>query len=213
MASIAVTGASGELGGATVRFLLQRKVAPNNVVAVVRDEGKVADLAAQGVQVRRGDYIDPKALEDAFRGADKLLFISSSALVEERVLHHRSVVNAARAAAVKHILYTSVIKPAADAKFAASPGALSHRGAHPREPHSVHVLPQQSLSRHHRVDVRRSLADGSLVYNGGNGRVGSSLARTLPTHWLPYSPRASTPIAGTRSLPSRPTAWAMWRAR
>ena len=187
MASIAVTGASGELGGATVRFPLQREVAPNNVVAVVRDAGKVAELAAQGVQVRRGDYTDPKALEDAFRGAGKLLFISSSALGEERVLHHRNVVNAARAAAVKHILYTSVIKPAADAKFAASPGHF-HTEALIRESRIPYTFFRNNLY----LDIialmfGEALQTGSLVLQRRQRArwVHRSRGHCL-RHWLPY---------------------------
>ena len=172
MALIAVTGASGKLGGATIRFLLQRKVAPNNIVAVVRDPAKVADLAAQGVQVRRGDYTDTKSLEGAFRGVDKLLFISTSALGEERLLHHGNVVNAARAAAVGHIFYTSAIKPAADAKFAASPGHF-HTEALIRESRIPYTIFRNNLY----LDIvpfmfGEALQTGSLVHNGGNGRVG-----------------------------------------
>ena len=172
MASIAVTGASGELGGATVRFLLQRKVAPNSIVAVVRDAGTVTDFAAQGVQVRRGDYTDPTSLEGAFRGADTLLFVSTSVLGEERMRHHRNVVNAVRAAAVKHIVYTSVIKPATDAKFAASPEHF-HTEALIRESRIPYTFFRNNLY----LDIiavmfGEALQTGSLVHNGGNGRVG-----------------------------------------
>jgi NAD(P)H dehydrogenase (quinone) len=172
MASIAVTGASGKLGGATIRFLLERQVAPNSIVAVVRDPAKVAELAARGVQVRRGDYTDPQSLESAFRGADKLLFISTSALGEERMLHHRNVVNAARAAAVGHIIYTSAIKPAADAKFAASPGHY-HTEALVRESGIPYTFFRNNLY----LDLvplmfGEALQTGTLVHNGGNGRIG-----------------------------------------
>ena len=172
MASIAVTGASGKLGGATIRFLLERQVAPNSIVAVVRDPTKVAELAARGVQVRRGDYTDPKSLESAFRGADKLLFISTSVLGEERMLHHRNIVNAARAAAVGHIFYTSVIKPSADAKFAASPGHF-HTEALIRESGIPYTFFRNNLY----LDLvplmfGEALQTGTLVHNGGDGRVG-----------------------------------------
>ena len=172
MASIAVTGASGKLGGATIRFLLERQVAPNSIIAVVRDPTKVAELAARGVQVRRGDYTDPKSLESAFRGADKLLFISTSALGEERMLHHRNIVNAARAAAIGQIFYTSVIKPSADAKFAASPGHF-HTEALIRESGIPYTFFRNNLY----LDLvplmfGEALQTGTLVHNGGNGRVG-----------------------------------------
>ena len=172
MALIAVTGASGKLGGATIRFLLERKVLPNSIVAVVRDPAKVADLTAKGVQARRGDYTDPKSLESAFGGIDKLLFISTSVLGEERMLHHRNVVNAARAARVRHIVYTSVIKPAAVAKFAGSPGHFQTETLI-RESGIAYTFFRNNLY----LDIvpfmfGEALQSGTLVYNGGKGRVG-----------------------------------------
>lgn len=172
MAVIAVTGASGKLGGATLRHLLQRGAAPQGLVAVVRDPKEVAAFASQGIQVRRGDYTDRQSLESAFRGADKLLFISSTALGEERMLHHRNVVSAARAAAVGHILYTSVIKPSADAKFAASPGHF-HTEALIRETGIAHTFFRNNLY----LDLipfifGEALQTGSLVHNGGDARIG-----------------------------------------
>ncbi len=119
MGLIAITGASGKLGSATINQLLERKAPAGDIVAMVRDPAK---LKVRGLTARRGDYTDPRSLEQAFKGVEKLLFISTPVLGEERILHHRNVVNAARAAGVRHIVYTSVIKPSADAIFAASPG-------------------------------------------------------------------------------------------
>jgi NAD(P)H dehydrogenase (quinone) len=172
MTVIAVTGASGKLGGATIRFLLERKVAPRRIAAVVRDPAKVADLAAQGVEVRRGDYTDPRSLEDAFRGIDKLLFISTNVVGEERMLHHRNVVNAARAAGVRHVVYTSVIKPAPDAKFAASPGHF-HTEALIRESGMRYTFFRNNLY----ADLvpfmfGEAVQTGTLAHNGGDGRIG-----------------------------------------
>jgi NAD(P)H dehydrogenase (quinone) len=122
MTTIAITGASGKLGRATLQFLLDRKVSPATLVPVVRDPAKLADLSSQGCQVRQGEYTDVASLEAAFRGVDKLLFISTSALGEERMLHHGNVVAAAVRARVGQIIYTSVVGPSLTAKFAASPG-------------------------------------------------------------------------------------------
>ena len=172
MASIAVTGASGKLGSAVIRFLLERKVAPPDIVAVVRDPAKVADAAARGVQARRGDYTEPASLESAFRGVDQLLFISSSALGEERMLHHRNVVTAARTAGVKHIFYTSAIKASADARFAASPGHF-HTEVLIRESGIAYTFFRNNLY----LDLvplmfGAAVPTGTLVHNGGDARVG-----------------------------------------
>jgi NAD(P)H dehydrogenase (quinone) len=179
MAKIAVTGASGKLGGATIEFLLTRGVAAGDIVAVVRDPTKVAALAERGVEVRRGDYVDTQSLENAFRGVDRLAFISTSALGEERLLHHGHVVKAARAAQVGHILYTSVIKPAAVAKFAASPGHF-HTEAMIRDSGIPHTFFRNNLY----LDLvpfmfGNAVATGKLAYNGGNGRIGFVARREI----------------------------------
>jgi len=172
MVSIAVTGASGKLGHAALLCLLERNAAPGSIVAVVRDPAKVTDLAARGIQVRRGDYTDPRSLESAFSGVDKLLFISTSALGEERMLDHRNVVGAARAARVRHIFYTSSIKPAQDAVFAASPGHF-HTEALIRESGITYTFFRNNLY----LDLvpfmfGEALQTGMLVSNGGSGRIG-----------------------------------------
>jgi NAD(P)H dehydrogenase (quinone) len=172
MGLIAVTGASGKLGRATITFLLDRNVPATDIVAVVRDPAKVADLAGGDVQVRRGDYTDPALLESAFRGVEQLLFISTSALGEERMLHHRNVVRAARAAGVKHILYTSVVSPSPTAKFAASPGHF-HTEALIRESGITYTFFRNNLY----LDIApfmfgSAVATGTLAYPAGSGRIG-----------------------------------------
>ncbi|MBY6537442.1 NmrA family NAD(P)-binding protein [Rhodococcus sp. BP-349] len=111
MTTTAVTGATGQLGNAVIRSLLDHGVAAGDIVAVVRDEAKAADLAARGVIVRVADYADPAALRTAFVGVDKVLLVSSSE-VGQRVPQHTNVIEAAEAAGVSLIAYTSVLKAA-----------------------------------------------------------------------------------------------------
>src|SRR5471032_818649 len=104
---IIVTGASGQLGRLVIARLL-KTVPAAQIVAAVRDVAKVADLAAQGVQVRRADYSDPAALDAAFQGASKVLLISSSEL-GQRGPQHRNVIDAAVRAKAGLLAYTSVL--------------------------------------------------------------------------------------------------------
>lgn len=113
---IAITGASGHLGKATLNFLLA-KTNPSSLVAVARDTEKVADLAAKGVTVRQGDYTDSASLVAAFAGVDTLVLISSAVLGDERIRQHTNVINAAKEAGVKHIFYTSAPNPSLTAHF------------------------------------------------------------------------------------------------
>lgn len=104
---IIVTAASGQLGRLVIEQLLKR-VPASQVVAAVRDVSKVADLAAQGVQVRQADYTDPASLDRALTGASKVLLISSNDL-GQRVAQHRNVIDAAARAKVGLLAYTSVL--------------------------------------------------------------------------------------------------------
>lgn len=104
---IAVTGATGKLGRLVVEHLLAR-VPATDVIAVVRSPEKAADLAALGVQVRRGDYSEPATLGPALVGVRRLLFISGSD-VGIRVPQHEAVVAAAKAASVELLAYTSIL--------------------------------------------------------------------------------------------------------
>jgi NAD(P)H dehydrogenase (quinone) len=104
----AVTGASGQLGRLVVAELL-KTVPAGQVVAVVRDPSKVADLAAKGVVVRQADYSRPETLAGALAGADKVLLISGNE-VGRRVPQHKAVFDAAKAAGAKLVGYTSVLR-------------------------------------------------------------------------------------------------------
>src|SRR3972149_1471990 len=106
-----VTGANGHLGRRAVETLLQKKAGP--VVAATRDPAKIADLAAKGAEVRAADFGNPETLQAAFAGIDRLLLISTDAIIVpgQRLGQHRAAVATAQAAGVKHILYTSVVSP------------------------------------------------------------------------------------------------------
>lgn len=106
--TLVVTGASGQLGRLVLAELRARS--PNaNLVGLVRDPAKAADLAAQGVELRVADYENPASLVAALRGADKLLLISSSE-IGRRLPQHRNVIDAAKAAGVKLVAYTSILR-------------------------------------------------------------------------------------------------------
>ena len=104
---IVVTGATGQLGQLVIAGLLQHTAAAN-LVAAVRNVDKAAALAAQGVVVRHADYSVPATLDAAFRGASKILLISSSE-VGQRAAQHQNVVDAAQRAGVGLLAYTSLL--------------------------------------------------------------------------------------------------------
>ncbi|SDK18497.1 NAD(P)H dehydrogenase (quinone) [Catalinimonas alkaloidigena] len=102
---ILITGATGHFGTDAIDFLLQTTDAAQ-LAALARHPEKAAPLRAKGIDVRQGDYNDYDSLVRAFQGVEKLLFVSSSDLVN-RDAQHANVVKAAQAAGVKHVIYTS----------------------------------------------------------------------------------------------------------
>ncbi|WP_377155823.1 SDR family oxidoreductase [Roseateles sp. UC29_93] len=105
---IVVTGATGQLGRLVIDRLLSLGVASAGIVAAVRTPSKAADLAARGVVVREADYTRPDTLTAAFVGAERVLLISSNE-IGERIPQHRAVIDAAKAARVSQLVYTSVL--------------------------------------------------------------------------------------------------------
>ncbi|SFV32025.1 NAD(P)H dehydrogenase (quinone) [Devosia crocina] len=103
-AALLVTGASGNLGRLAVEELLARGA--TRVIAGTRDPATLQDLAAKGVEVRKLDFDDAASLAPALAGVERLLLVSTDA-VGRRVDQQRAIVEAAAAAGVKHIVYTS----------------------------------------------------------------------------------------------------------
>ncbi|WP_043658735.1 NmrA family NAD(P)-binding protein [Nocardia thailandica] len=102
--TVAVTGASGQLGRLVVAELLAAGERP---VAIVRDPAKAADLAEQGAEVRVASYDDPAALDAALAGVDRVLLVSGNEF-GARVAQHTNVVRAAERAGVELLAYTSI---------------------------------------------------------------------------------------------------------
>ncbi|TDB94434.1 SDR family oxidoreductase [Actinomadura sp. 7K534] len=104
---IAIAGASGQLARATAKYLLE-KVSPDDVVLITRNVDALAEFADAGAAVRYGDYDRPESLPAAFEGVDRLLLVSLHEL-GHRVTQHRNAIDAAAAAGVRQIVYTSYI--------------------------------------------------------------------------------------------------------
>ena len=103
--TIAITGASGQLGRLAINDLKTR-TDPSNIVALARNPDSISDL---GVPTRKADYTKPETLDAALRGIDTLVLISSSDF-NDRAGQHKNVIAAAKSAGVKHLIYTSILK-------------------------------------------------------------------------------------------------------
>jgi NAD(P)H dehydrogenase (quinone) len=123
---IIVSGASGQLGSLVIDELLERSVAPANLILVSRtpNTDHLQAYAARGASVRFGDFNQPESLEAAYRGGTRMLLISINGGGGDRPELHKVAIDAAARAGVKHIAYTSYVN--AD-RNEASTIAVDHR--------------------------------------------------------------------------------------
>ena len=106
---IVISGASGQLGGLVVRELLARGVPARNLILVSRTPDKLEEFRKLGASTRMGDFAKPESLPAAFAGGNKLLLISIGFGAGPRPEAHKHAVDAAVAAGIKHIAYTSYV--------------------------------------------------------------------------------------------------------
>jgi len=167
--TLAITGASGQLGRLTADALL-RRTDPGEVVLITRTPDRLADYAARGVQVRAGDFTDPAGLEAALGGVERLLLISAD-VVGARLDPQIAAIRTAAQAGVGRVLYTSITRP--------EPGnpagvVADHAGTEQalRESGVRWTFLRNNLYADMQVDVVRQAAkDGQLVTNAGAGRI------------------------------------------
>jgi NAD(P)H dehydrogenase (quinone) len=171
--SIVVTAATGQLGRLVIDELLDR-VPAAEVVAVVRDAGKAADIAARGVELRIADYSDPQSLAGAFRTGDVVLLISGSE-VGQRITQHTAVVTAAKEAGVARIAYTGVLGgPDADFLLADDHKATEQAILDSGLPYTF--LRNGWYTENYTAQLPVQLEHG-VVGAAGEGRVGSASRR------------------------------------
>jgi NAD(P)H dehydrogenase (quinone) len=166
-----VTGASGQLGRLVVQRLLE-KCPAKDIVGIVRDPGKAADLAGAGVEIRVADYDDRASLDAAVAGLDKLLLISSSE-VGRRFPQHKNVIDAAEAAGVKHVIYTSAPK-ATTSTLILAPEHKATEEYLVASGLQYTILRNNWYTENYAQSVRMARETGELVAAAGAGRVASA---------------------------------------
>lgn len=170
--TLVITGATGELGRLVVSSLLSKGVPADQVVALGRNEERLAALADLGVTTRPVDYADAAGLADALAGADRVLLISGNE-VGQRLAQHQNVIDAAQAAGVQLLAYTSI----ANADSSRLVLAGEHRAT--EEAITASGLPHVFLRNSWYVEnyagqLATYLEHGTVLGSAGDGRVSAA---------------------------------------
>ncbi len=172
---VLVTGASGHLGRLVISALLDRGVAASDIRAGARDTGRIADLAARGVQTVRLDYDEPASVADAMVGVDRVLLISGSE-VGRRVAQHRTVIDAAVAAGIAQLVYTSAPRATTSAlllapEHKATEEAIAASGL------DATILRNNWYTENYLGTLAQARETGVVASSTGDGRVASASRR------------------------------------
>ncbi len=172
----AVTGATGKFGRNVISHLTNW-LKQDDIIALARDTKKAANVLPQEIEIRKADYTDEKSLEEALKGIDRLLFISSVPNDNyARAKQHLNVVNAAKKTGIKFIAYTSF--PHADQ--AKSPLSADHRVTEQAIDESgiKHSFLRNNWYLENELNlINASLAGNPFVYSAQTGHVGWALER------------------------------------
>jgi len=183
--TIAVTGATGFIGGEVARRLAEQGIEQR---LLVRDPSRAPQV--EGGVVLPFSFADRAASEAALAGAEVLLMVSASESAD-RLDQHRTFVDAAAAAGVQHIVYTSFIGAAPNATFTLVRDHFATEEYIKRSGVDYTFL-RDSLY----LDFMENLvgADGNISGPAGDGRVGmvarrdvARVAATVLTNPGPHS--------------------------
>ncbi len=170
--SIVVTGATGQLGGLVVEDLLARGVPAEEIVAAGRNADRLAELEGLGVQTRAIDFDDPASLASAFAGADRLLLVSGNE-VGDRVRLHTNAIDAAKAAGVKLLVYTSFPKAADTSVLLAGEHADTEQ-ALVASGLTYTILRNGIYMENYAGRASEHAAQGTIAGSAGSGRISSA---------------------------------------
>jgi NAD(P)H dehydrogenase (quinone) len=166
--TIGITGATGQLGQLVVEQL-KNKIPAGDIVALVRSPAKAASL---GIAAREADYTKPETLAKALPGIDTLLLISSSE-IGQREAQHRAIVDAAKKAGVKWIVYTSIL----DADKSVVDLAAEHRATEALLKASgipVTLLRNGWYNENFANSILGAVAGGTLYGSAGDGKISAA---------------------------------------
>ncbi|RZK51507.1 MAG: SDR family oxidoreductase [Pedobacter sp.] len=165
---IAITGATGQLGKVVVEKL-KEKTATENLVALVRNPEKASELA---VETRVFDYTKPETLVTSLEGIETLLLISGNE-IGQRETQHKNVIDAAKEAGVKHIVYTSLLH-AATSEMALAPEHLATENALTSSGITYTILRNGWYTENYAGSISGAIQAGAFIGSAGDGKISSA---------------------------------------
>lgn len=170
--TVLVTAASGHLGRLVVEALLSRGARPGDIVATARDTAKIADLAERGVRTAVLDYDRPDTIATAFDGVETVLFVSG-ATPGGRLQQHTDVVDAAKAAGVAKLVYTSAPRATTSGLVVAPDHKATEELLAASGVPSV-ILRNNWYNENYLPTLAQAAESGVIVSSAGEGRVASA---------------------------------------
>jgi NAD(P)H dehydrogenase (quinone) len=168
--SIVVAGATGHLGHLVVERLLDRGVAPDEIVAAGRSLDRAADLAARGVRTAVFDYDAPA---DGVIEAGDTLLLTSMPVPGNRVAQHRGALEAAAKAGAARVVYTSA--PHADtSKLPVAPEHKATEEIIVASGVPYTILRNNWYTENYAGTLAQARETGVIVGSAGSGRVASA---------------------------------------
>jgi len=165
---IGITGATGQLGKLVVDQL-KGKVGKDSIVALVRNPEKAKEL---GVESRSFDYDKPEGIAEQLKGIDRLLLISANE-IGQRARQHKNVIDAAKSAGIKWLVYTSLLH--------ADSTTINLAGEHLETEKLLKdsgvdytILRNGWYTENYTGSIQGALAGGAFIGSAGSGKISSA---------------------------------------
>lgn len=166
---LVITGGSGQLARRAAELVLA-KTSPENLILTTRAPDALRSFAELGVVVRHADFAVPRTLRAAFEGGERLLLVSATDL-GQRTAQHQAAIDAAKAAGVRHVIYTSGLKPEPPNPAVVASSHYATEQALARSGLEWTVLRNSLYADYQVPEATQAIASGALVHNRGGGKV------------------------------------------
>jgi NAD(P)H dehydrogenase (quinone) len=174
---IVVTGGNGQLGRQIVRALKER--IGTAFVVTVRDVDKAADLKADGINVRAGDFDKPDAIARGIEGADTILLMATLGSTEQRLKQYKNVIDAAKRQGTKRIAFVGYIADQPESPFPSTPSILQTLAYMREQGFQPINLRNGNYAEAGLMTAQRALQAGKIVSPAGNGKISYVTRRDL----------------------------------